>query len=159
MPTAQLRPEPLPRSTSHCLSHLADLQRAHATLLEAMKEMDRVTREGTPDKVEYGNARWRIGRASLIRRSVWNAIHADLIGQVANGQAARDLQELATADLKMLRRSTCHVSEWTPAAIERNWRDYCTASRRIRSEMMACIGAEKRILYPMLQRCGGSHRH
>jgi hypothetical protein len=48
--------------------------------------------------------------------------------------------------------STKHISRWTVAAIQGDWRGYREASRQIRRRMKDCIEAEKRLLYPLLAR-------
>ena len=69
-----------------------------------------------------------------------------------NAKVASDLAVLHIADEEMQRDSSSHVAAWHLARIETDWEGYCDASRAIRSRMAACIEAEKRILYPMLER-------
>lgn len=56
--------------------------------------------------------------------------------------------------MQMLNHSASHIGRWSRDAIEEDWQGYCEASRAIRLQMKACMDAEKRVLYPMLERFG-----
>ena len=134
---------------------LLELRNTHQNLLAAMDAMDFVTRGPQPDRARYTSARWRISQASLARRTLWGTIFRHLLPRVSSQEAA-DLEHLRTADRQMLRHSASHVAIWILARIEVDWEGYCQASRGIRWRMKACLGAERRILYPMLERNSAS---
>lgn len=128
---------------------LAEMQEAHERLLRAMADLDRLTRGPLPTKKRIIDARWAISRASLARRKLWGDVYAHLLGRVSKEDEA-DLRRLQEADRALLRSSTGHVSTWRIDAVMQNWPAYCVASNAIRWKMKAAIGAEKRLLYPML---------
>lgn len=129
---------------------LAELRDAHELLLESMSALDKLTRGPLPSKAEVIDARWRISRRSLRRRGLWNRIFQHLSEQVSPIDLA-DLRRLREADMVLLSASSEHVSRWTIDAVMQEWPEYCGASRAIRWKMQAAVGAEKRLLYPMLQ--------
>lgn len=129
---------------------LNDLRAAHQTLLAAMTVVENLTAQGKPDRSTYTNARWRVSQCSLARRTLWMKSFRHLLPRV-NAKAASDLAILQSADEEMQRDSSSHVATWYSAKIESDWEGYCQASRAVRTRMSACIEAEKRILYPMLE--------
>ena len=135
-------------------SLLVELREAHEVLIAAMNEMDRLTRQSEADPSCFANARWRISQASLARRTLWGVIFRHLLPR-ANPDEVVGLERLATADPEMLRHSANHISMWVLSKIEADWKGYCEASMAIRWRMKACLGAERRILYPLLERNGG----
>lgn len=128
---------------------LEELREAHQKLLAAMSDLDHLTRGPPPPKERIIDARWNISRASLARRSLWNRIHIHL-SRRASKQEADDLRRLQESDMALLRSSSEHVAKWNITAIVQDWPAYCEASRTIRRKMHAAIGAEQRLLYPML---------
>lgn len=136
---------------------LNDLRAAHQTLLTAMAVVENLTDQGRADRSSYTNARWRISQCSLARRTLWMKSFRHLLPRV-NAKAASDLAILQSADEEMQRESSSHVATWPSARIETDWEGYCRASRAVRTRMSACIDAEKRILYPMLEHDEKSHR-
>lgn len=147
MATALPDGNPIP-SQSNALM-LAELKEAHERLLLAMSNLDHVTRGPLPAKDVIIDARWSIGRASLARRTVWNRIH-DQLSNRASKVEMDDLRRLRECDMALLRSSSDHVAKWGIASVVQNWADYCDASRGIRWKMRAAMGAEQRVLYPML---------
>ena len=135
-------------------SLLGELREAHEVLIAAMNVMDRLTRQSEADPSCFANARWRISQASLARRTLWSVIFRHLLPQ-ANPKEVVELERLATADREMLRHSANHIFMWLPSKIEVDWKGYCEASLAIRWRMKACLGAERRILYPLLERDAG----
>ena len=138
-----------PRENAASALMLSDLQKAHDELVAAMAVMDIVTRADVAERSQYSSARWRLSQASLRRRTLWAAIFQHLRPRVGCRDAA-DLDWLQTTHLEMLHNSAAHVGKWTVDRIEADWRGYCEASRAIRWKMKAAMGAEKRILYPLL---------
>ena len=130
---------------------LSELQTAHADMLFAMAKMDAVTREATSDRSSYTSARWQLSKASLTRRLLWSNIFQHLMPRVGADNAAV-LASLQSADWEMLQYSAAHVGKWSTDEIEANWPAYCVASRALRLQMKACMDAEKRGLYPILER-------
>ena len=155
MSTAFVQDQPSPhRSALAASSFLTELRQAHEFLIAAMEVMDRLTRQSNADPSCFANARWRISQASLARRTLWGAIFRHLLPR-ANLKDVVELERLATADREMLRYSANHISTWVPGRIDADWEGYCEASRAIRWRMKACLGAERRILYPLLDREAG----
>ena len=128
---------------------LSELREAHLALLQAMAELDDLTRGPVPAKERVIDARWNISRGSLARRTLWSRIHACLVIRVI-GAAADDLRKLQEADITLLRASTAHVSAWRINDVMANWSGYREASAKIRWKMKAAISTEQRLLYPLL---------
>lgn len=129
---------------------LAEFQEAHQKLLQAMAELDTLTRGALPSNELIIDARWTISRASLSRRTLWNRVYAHL-SSCGSSEDAADLRRLQESDMALLRSSSEHVSRWKIDAILKDWPTYCEASRGIRWKMKAALGGEKRLLYPMLE--------
>ena len=129
---------------------LSEYEHAHATLLRAMAELDELTRGDLPTVSKVVDARWHISRASLTRRTLWARVLTHLSAG-ALGHYQRDLQTLQESDRALLRASCEHVAKWKIDVVMSNWEAYCAASAAIRWKMTAAIGAEKRMLYPMLR--------
>lgn len=130
---------------------LDELQDAHDALVRALEEIEAVTREPAANRERFSSARWRLSNASLARRVLWQRIRRSM-ADCALGADARTLAELHETDRALLRDSAEHVRTWTAAAIEARWDGYCAASRDIRWKMQAAISAERRLLYPLLER-------
>lgn len=114
-----------------------------------MAELDTLVRGPVPPKNDVIDARWKISRASLARRTLWYSIHRHLSTRVA-GQNAIELKRLYENDMILLRASSEHVAKWSIAAVMRDWEGYGVASNAIRWKMKAAIGSEQRVLYPMM---------
>lgn len=115
-----------------------------------MAELDELTRGDVPPRSLVIDARWNISRASLARRLLWSTIYAQLSNRASNEDSI-NLRLLREGDMALLRASAEHVSKWQIDPVMENWPAYCVASKAIRWKMKAAIGAEKRILYPMLE--------
>lgn len=143
VPLAPLRSSP-EQLTAVLLRELRD---AHAKLLEAMADLDTLTRGPVPPRDRVIDARWSISRASLARRTLWHSIHRHLAVR-ASEQETKELQRLYESDMTLLRSSSEHVAKWSITAVLQDWEDYCVASNAIRWKMKAAIGSEQRVLYP-----------
>jgi hypothetical protein len=130
---------------------LTELRAAHCEVLECIAEMERITNGSMPDVTRYTAARFRISKASLERRSLWQGARRHLESK-ATPTDCKQLERLAAIDLELGSHSADHVRRWTRDAIEGDWAGYREASRKIRHRMRDCIEAEKRILYPLLAR-------
>jgi hypothetical protein len=126
------------------------MQEAHKSLLQAMSDLDELTRGPLPLKERIIDARWKISRASLARRTLWNAIYAHLSRDPCRdtGNAVHSLQE---ADTALLRSSSEHIRKWNINTIMQDWPAYCEASKALRLKMKAAIEVEKRLLYMVLE--------
>lgn len=139
--------EPLEQTSAQLLDKL---QTAHQQLLEAMAQLDELTRGPMPARDSIINARWTISRRSLARRNLWRKIHGHLScrpGRAIEG----DLQRLRDTDHALLKASSLHVSKWDIESVLADWSAYCADSADIRWKMKAAIGAEIRLLYSMLR--------
>ena len=141
-------------------SLLADYQFAHASLIQAMAELDALTRGSLPSRDRVIDARWSISRASLTRRTLWSRTLTRLSSQASN-ELEGDLRRLQEIDMALLRASSEHVCKWPIEAVINDWSAYCAASRDIRRKMKAAIDEEKQVLYPALggSSCGMSASH
>src|SRR4051794_2934411 len=130
---------------------LSGLRAAHCEVLKCIAEMERVTDEPGPDASRYTAARFRISRASLERRSLWQRARRHLQSKITAADGEK-IYFLASIDADLGRFTADHVARWTVAAIQRDWTGYGDASRHMRRRMSECIKAEKQILYPLLVR-------
>ena len=130
---------------------LAELKIAHKMLLQAMSQLDELTRGPLPTRESVIDARWTISRRSLARRNLWRRVH-DYVSRCASPENAVDLKRLQDSDMTLLRASSQHISRWGIDAVMNDWTAYCEESRAIRRKMKAAIGAEMRLLYPIMIR-------
>jgi hypothetical protein len=130
---------------------LTRLRAAHCEVLKCIAELERVAGEPGPDVSRYTAARFRISRASLERRSLWQRARRHLQSKTTAADAEK-IRFLASIDSDLGRCTTDHVERWTVVAIQCDWAGYRDASRLMRERMSECIKAEKQILYPLLAR-------
>lgn len=128
---------------------LDSLKAAHASLLAAIDELGRLTKQPLPQAQQLINVRWNVSKASLDRRLLWGRIHLELSRRVDSVSEAA-LRRLQDIDMRLLQSSSAHVTKWTPNAIQADWAGYCRASAEIRSKMVEAIKAETSLLYPIL---------
>lgn len=93
----------------------------------------------------------RIGKAILSRRRIAQEAYSRLLPAVSSDEvmAVRDLQQ---RDLAHFQSTSEMIGHWTPQMLQDNWRGYCEASRKVRDGMRDIIAAERRLLYPLLDR-------
>ena len=148
---AQAGPSPHRGGSAASSSLLTEFRQAHEVLIAAMEGMGRLTRQSNADPSCFANAKWRISQASLARRTLWGAIFRHLLPR-ANLKDVVELERLSTADWEMLCYFANHISTWVSGRIEADWEGYCEASRAIRWRMKARLGAERRMLHPLIDR-------
>jgi hypothetical protein len=127
---------------------------AHEKVLEAMSVLAALTQKVDPDREAYTKARWRLSKASRIRRTVWDEALA-LLSNRADAAETGILADLQKSNYELRECSGKHVSEWTSERIGLDWIGYCEASRTIRWKMMSVLRHERRHVFPMLERVGG----
>jgi hypothetical protein len=133
---------------------LEALKTAHGNLLAAIEELGRLMEAPLPVPDLLINIRWNLSKASLDRRLLWGRIHLELAGRV-DAESEDALRSLQDIDMRLLRASAAHVSEWTPVAVKQDWDGYRQASAIMRRRMLQGIEAEKRLLYPILESLTG----
>lgn len=129
---------------------LVRLKAAHEQLVREMENMERLTIGPPPEARELSAARWRIGQASLHRRSVSVRVLDFLADRVESGEAAR-IRLLRSDNQLAMSKSAEHVYAWTNETVARDWSGYCSASRAIRMDMKSNLLLEKQLLYPILE--------
>lgn len=135
--------------SSRSTTYLTELRHAHGKLLQAMGDLDKITRGPVPPKQGIVEARWNISRASLTRRLLWHRIDKYLSNPLLGYEPT--LAQLRQTDQNLLRASSEHVGRWTIDRILSDWPAYCQASHAIRWKMKAAIEGETRLLYPLLE--------
>lgn len=128
---------------------LDGLKEAHASVRECLDEMKGITSRNQVNRLELTNARFRISRASLNRRTIFNAA----CNEIARDGAAHEktvIRDLRQFDLEMGSKSAAHVAHWTSERIEFDWSGYCAASQRLRAEMAVHLTTQEALLWPML---------
>jgi hypothetical protein len=143
-----------PQSQSPSWTLLVQLRGAHDGLLAQMENLDRMALDPQPELGEFTTGRWRIGQASLRRRSIASRAF-DFLADRLDGEDLAQLKKVRFADQDMMRRSAAHVGNWTIEAICRDWNGYCRASHTIRAHMKSHMLYEKQWLYPLLERQAG----
>lgn len=134
----------------HSSRLLTDLQDAHGTLYQVMAELGNLTHGPLPIKGDVVDARWKISRASLTRRSLWSRILSHLSTSAFSAHEL-DVRSLQETDMALLRLSSAHVARWSIDAVMTDWRGYGRASRDMREKMATAIQGEIRLLYPLLR--------
>jgi hypothetical protein len=129
---------------------LAQLSEAHQAVLQCIAAMADAT-DHRAEKLEYSKARYAVSRTSLARRQLFQSICRELSGRLV-GSDADDLAEIQQIDGKLLSQSAAHISRWTAPAVEQDWAGYCQASHAIREQMKRELAAERRLLFPILER-------
>ena len=148
---AYLQNDEVSKCPSQSSALLVQLSSAHEQLLGEMDNLDRLTLGSQCELQMLATGRWRIGQASLRRRSLASKTFDFLAGRL-DGMDLMRLREVQTADQQIMRRSAAHVGNWTTQTICQNWKGYCEASRDIRMHMKAHILLERQSLYPPLER-------
>ena len=129
------------------------LKGAHSDLLSAIGSLAELAHGPLPDEQLLISIRWKVSEASLSRRLLWGRIHAYLSKRV-DAAGERHLRELQDIDVGLIRASVRHVSKWSVDAIMGNWTGYCHDADLMMAKMVHAIGAERRILYPILSSLG-----
>jgi hypothetical protein len=130
---------------------LNSLRQAHADVRACIDEMEILTSKSTATQLEYTSARFRISKASMARRSLFNSICAEFRKNAVPSEA-EIIDQLSTADRELARRSAEHVKQWSTEAVAADWQGYRLASRQIRARMAMELDAEARLLFPLLER-------
>lgn len=127
------------------------LKQCHAEVRACFQEMEAVTSQAKADRLAYTSARFRISKASMARRSCFNAICAEL-SKTATQPEAAVIEQVKQVDRALMGKSATHVMKWTTEAVAADWLGYREASRKIRRHMAAELEAEQNILFPVLER-------
>lgn len=128
---------------------LAELGNAHDELLAGIAELEAQTREDEPDADALAKVRWRLSRASRIRRQIVDRACDSLLEEATPAEAAR-VQGLRDASVDMVATSSAHVGAWTIDRVLADWEGYRVASAAMRRQMRERISTEKTVLYPLL---------
>ena len=128
---------------------LAELQAAHSTLLERIKELGEITAHAVPSRLEYTSARLRLSQASIARRSVLNRT-LEYLGARVDAAGSQVLARVRAADGELIAHSVEHLGKWTAEAVGSDWAGYCDASRSMRDHMARTVNAEAELLQPLL---------
>ena len=128
-----------------------ELEATHRQIEFCIEDLQAVTSDGPPVGTQFSTIRLRIGKAILARRRIAHDAYSRLLAEVASDDVAavRDLQQ---RELAQFHFTSEIIGHWTPQLLQGNWQEYCEASRRVRDGMREIIAAEKRLLYPLLDR-------
>jgi hypothetical protein len=146
---AYLQNDEVSKCPSQSSALLVQLSSAHEQLLGEMDNLDRLTLGSQCELQMLATGRWRIGQASLKRRSIAAKVF-DFLAEQEPGELA-GLKIVQSADQEALRRSAHHIGNWTMQAIARDWDGYCRASRDIRTHMKRHVSQEQQSFYPLLE--------
>lgn len=115
---------------------------AHQQLIEGMATLAAETAKPGPDKAAVASARLKLMQASRRRGAILDSIVA-AEARTRTGAALVELLALTEKVRHARAISTAHISKWTPAALEADWRGYCLASAVLRRQMRRQIQVEK----------------
>ena len=127
------------------------LEAAHQRVELCIRDLETLTEQANLDGVLISSARMRIGQANFARRRLVSDACAHLALFLSPAET-HSLRQLQTDDLETFRLTSRHIHDWTAQAIKVDWHGYCQAFRTLRTRVRAAIGAEKRMLYPLLRR-------
>ena len=134
---------------------LAEMSEAHDALAAALAAHEQLTCEETSDPNRYTESRWRLSKASLIRRALLGRIHEQLRPLLGAGDAAL-LDSLIAADQEIVQISSAHIQRWSSASIDRDWNGYRAAAAAICRTMRGEVENEKRRLDPLMVRAAAA---
>ena len=126
-----------------------ELECAQLALTKAISRLDRLTEGPLPDRGVVVETRWNISSASLARRSLWHRILAELSHHRFEAWRA-DIRSLQEFDMRLLRRSCAHVSQWNIDSVMGDWAGYGVASKAMREAMKVAMETERTILFTVL---------
>src|SRR3954454_16173643 len=131
-------------------SFLPLLQAAHGDMESCIRELESVTSDPF-NEIAITAARMRIGAANVEKHFAVREACAKLFPAVGphEAEALRQLQE---DNWQRVRLTSSHVRYWTAEAVADDWKGYCAAFRAIKAKVHDGIMAEKRLLYPLLER-------
>jgi hypothetical protein len=137
----------LPDGFRHRL--LDELREAHSAVRDCLREMDVLTSRDRLNLADLTSARFRISKASLIRRSLFTTACAAL-GRLGPDCGKAVVESLRRLDSQMRVKSTSHVEHWTAKRIASDWPGYCAASRELRADMDKQLTTEEALFFPLL---------
>lgn len=146
-----VRARTLSPSVSRSLSFLATLEAAHRRLEACIAELEFITTEVECREIATTGARMRIGVANLDKHCAVREACAHLLPLVQT-QEADAIRRLREDNGRRVQLTSDHVRRWTAQAVADDWNLYCEAFRGIRINVKDGILAEKRLLYPLLER-------
>jgi hypothetical protein len=129
---------------------MAELEAAHAALLERIVELGQVTDAPQPSRLEITAARMRLSQSSIERRSILNRALRHLAAR-GDEAATRAVEKVREADGELIAHSVTHLGKWTAEAVAQDWTGYCAASKSMREHMAETVRAEAETLRPHLK--------
>lgn len=130
---------------------LATLKCAHEAVLTEAARMQAVQDLPNPTPDQWAQARWRLSRASRVRRTAVEQAYPVALAEATSFERSR-IAELQAQDSVLLAASRDHVAQWPPERIQADWPGYCAASRQIRASMTDRVRREQLVLLPILSR-------
>ena len=131
----------------------AELKAIHEELIAAMDELDRLTADPVPNQTGVAGARARLSRASGKRRALFD-MACNYLNKTASPADAQKLRELRDINAAQLEASTGHIGAWGLRQLVENWPEYVRTAAPMRQSMRDLIAADRKILFPMLERAG-----
>jgi len=130
---------------------LWELKRAHDALLSCLNELERLTRDATPDRAKLADTRWRLSKASAERRKLVDAA-CDLLMISALSSERASVRALREHNAEHVAASSSHIRSWPIDQALADWDGYRAASAVVQTMMRGRILQEQRTLYPLLDR-------
>lgn len=130
---------------------LGELRLAYAKVDECLAELQQVTAGHGPNMAELATARFRMSQARHAKRQLVNQA-CELLLSGATAEDSLSVLGIQRANADYFRASTEHVRHWTPRQLQSDWRGFCDASRRMRTNMKHLVALEQKVLLPMLAR-------
>ena len=131
------------------------LMQLHGDMFAQLGRLSQLTEQGSPVTEKIADCRLQLSRASNARtRYLETDLYPRLLDTLPD-EGSQPIRALRTQASALQTISSRHVAEWPIEAVVRDWAGYCLASRVVRAAMRHQIGAEKRLLHPLLDRLDG----
>jgi hypothetical protein len=129
---------------------LKRLEALHADLLELIAALERLSHEGAPRMEALADVRLKLTRAGRRRAQFLETVVYPLVAARGTAIDQQKISALSQEGVSSRMNSTRHISLWTPAHIQEDWRAYWDASADMRASMRSRIEQERAILVPIL---------
>jgi hypothetical protein len=126
------------------------LECAHSQVELCMFALEAIMAQSTlEDAAQFSTVRMRLVQENLARTAVARDACAHLISR-GGGFQVEALRELQQREFQHFQLISAHICEWTPTAVQEDWRGYCRATRRVLNRVRDLVAAERALLLPAL---------
>jgi hypothetical protein len=138
-------------NSSTCAALLSAVKDADLRVETCLVKFERLTNDSWTNEEAFGVIRMNVSQANLARRQVVGRAWAHIVSSLSP-EETQAMRKRRKSDIELLHLLSGHIGRWTTAAVTADWEVYCKASRKIKARLGEAIQAEKRQLYPLLER-------